>query len=253
MATVENLSFKPHGKDSSLKGASIALVGLGGSQGIYTSSVANGKHYDETWAINSMMVPIKHDRVVMMDPPSRFLDTEDAGNQTEALSKAVPPHPGPIYTCSLDKRVPGAVLYPLKEVVNETGLCYFNNTVPYAIAYAIYQEVEKIYLYGIDYSYKGNVHMAEAGKACTEFWLACCVKSGVKVEVAYSSSLLDTNVPENEKLYGYHRLPDPLVMRMENNQLLVTKQSEAAPPEPLDIVKGLYDRNDKIIPIQETA
>ena len=145
------------------------------------------------------------------------------------------------------------MLYPLTEVVNDTGLFYFNNSVPYAIAYAIYQEVEKIYLYGIDYSYKGNVHMAEAGKACTEFWLACCVKSGVKVEVAYSSSLLDTNVPENEKLYGYHRLPDPLVMRMENNQLLVTKQSEAAPPEPLDIVKGLYDRNDKIIPIQETA
>ena len=253
MTALENPLPKFSYKEPSLKGASVAIVGLGNSQGIYTSSVANGKHYDETWAINSKMVPIKHDRVFMMDPASRFLDTEDAGNQTEAMRKALTTHPGPIYTCTLDKRVPGAVLYPLEEIVKETEMCYFNNTVPYAIAYAIFQGVEKLYLYGIDYSYKNNVHMAEAGRACTEFWLACCVKNGMKVEVAYSSSLLDTNVPENQRLYGYHRLPDPLVMRMENSQLLVTKQSEVAPPEPSDTFKGLYDRNDKIVPFQETG
>ena len=250
MTALENPLPRESAKDPSLEGTSVAIVGLGGSQGIFTSSVANGKHYDEVWAINSMMVPIKHDRVFMMDPPSRFLDTEKAGSQTLALRKSLGSHPGPIYTCTLDKRVPGAVLYPLEEVVKTTGLCYFNNTVPYALAYAIFQEVEKLFLYGIYYSYKSNVYMAEAGRACTEFWLACCVKSGMEIEVAYSSSLLDTNVPENERLYGYHRLDDPLVMRMENDQLLVTKQSEAAPPEPVETSKGLYDRNDKIVPFR---
>ena len=51
----------------------VAIVGLGSTQGSFTSSVANGKYFDEVWAINSMMVPIKHDRVFMMDPASRFL------------------------------------------------------------------------------------------------------------------------------------------------------------------------------------
>ena len=253
MTALENPSPKTSSRDPSLEGSSVAIVGLGGSQGIFTSSVANGKHYDEVWAINSMMVPIKHDRVFMMDPPSRFLDTENAGSQTLALRKSLGTHPGPIYTCSLDKRVPGSTLYPLEDVVKDTGLCYFNNTVPYAIAYAIFQQVGKLFLYGIDYSYKSNVHMAEAGRACTEFWLACCVKSGMKIEVAYSSSLLDTNVPETERLYGYHRLDDPMIMRVEDDQLMVTKQSEAAPPEPTDSLKGLYNRNDKIVPFQATA
>jgi len=61
--------------DKDLNGAEIAIVGLGGTQGTFTSSAANGKVYDEVWAINSMMVPIKHDRVFMMDPAARFLDT----------------------------------------------------------------------------------------------------------------------------------------------------------------------------------
>ena len=67
----------------------IAIVGLGNTQGTFTSSVANGKYFDEVWVINSMMVPIKHDRVFMMDPASRFLDTENAGLQTEAMRKAL--------------------------------------------------------------------------------------------------------------------------------------------------------------------
>ena len=150
-----------------LKNSSIALVGLGDSQREYTSSVANGAEYDEVWAINSMLAPIKHDRVFMMDPPSRFFDTDLAGKQTSALRRELPKHPGPIYTCELDSRVPGAVLYPLEEIVAKTGLCYFNNTIPYAIAFAIYNEIGKLFLYGIDYSYKTNLHMAESGRACT--------------------------------------------------------------------------------------
>ena len=240
-------------KIKSLKGASIAVVGLGASQGAFTSSVANGKKYDEIWAINSMMVPIKHDRVFMMDPPSRFLDTELAGTQTGALREALPLHPGPIYTCELDKRVPGAVLYPLEKVVKETGLCYFNNTVAYTLAFAAFNEVSKIYLYGIDFSYKKNIYFAEAGRACTEFWLAFCVTRGIKIEVAPTSSLLDTNVPPEQRLYGYHRLKDPLVMTIVNDSLLVVRQSEIIAPEPEDVITGLYDRNDNIVSLQETA
>ena len=231
----------PDSKD--LKGAHVAIVGLGNTQGTFTSSVANGKSFDEVWAINSMMAPIKHDRVFMMDPASRFLDTENAGSQTKALRKILGSHPGPIYTCTLDERVPGAVLYPLEEVVKDTGLCYFNNTVPYIIAFAIYHKVAHIYLSGIDYSYKSNIVMAEAGRACTEFWLSAAVARGMKVEIAQDSSLLDTNVPDEEKLYGYHRLADPLIVFEDESGLHVKNISE------IEITKKeqkpvLVDRND---------
>jgi hypothetical protein len=239
-------------KERSLKGSSVALVGLGGSQLAYTLSVANGDEYDEVWAINSMLAPIKHDRVFMMDPPSRFLDTENAGKQTPALRRELPKHQGPIYTCQLDDRVPGAVLYPLEEVIKDTNLCYFNNTVPYAVAFAAYQEIGKLHLFGIDYSYSTNVHMAESGRACTEFWLSFCVGRGMKIDVAYGSSLLDTNVPPEERLYGYHRLDDPLVMNIENEELLITRQSELVLPEPMD-TPIIFGRHDNIVELQETA
>ena len=234
-----------------MEGAHVAIVGLGSTQGTFTSSVANGKSFDEVWVINSMMVPIKHDRVFMMDPASRFLDTENAGSQTEALRRTLGTHPGPLYTCTLDERAPGAVLYPLEEVVKATGLCYFNNTVPYAIAFAIYQKVEKLYLYGIDYSYKSNLVMAEAGRACAEFWLSSAIARGIAVEVAHDSTLLDTNVPEEEKLYGYHRLEDPLVMSVSKGSLTVSKKSESAPTEPTDARPILYGRNDRVVVLKE--
>ena len=233
-----------------LKGASVALVGLGGSQREYTSSVANGAEYDEVWAINSMLAPIKHDRVFMMDPPSRFFDTDLAGKQTSALRRELPKHPGPIYTCELDDRVPGAVLFPLEKIIEKTGLCYFNNTVPYAIAFAIYHEIGKLFLYGIDYSYRTNLHMAEAGRACTEFWLSAAVARGMHVDVASSSSLLDTDVPIEEKLYGYHRLEDPLIMNLNNDTLTLIHKSNIEPPEPMDNQPVLFEKNDKVVSLQ---
>ena len=237
---------------ANLEGKHVALLGLGHSQLDYHLSITHSEEYDEVWAINSMCAVVNADRVFMMDPASRFLDTENAGSQTEALRKELGVHPGPIYTCTLDERVPGAVLYPLEEVVRDTGLCYFNNTVPYAVAFAIYHKVEKLYLYGIDYSYKSNLVMAEAGRACTEFWLSAAIARGMEVEVAHDSTLLDTNVPDEEKLYGYHRLDDPLVMSVSDGSLTVGKKSDSSPPEPMD-EPVLFGRHDKVVSLKEAV
>ena len=53
---------------------------------------------------------------------------------------------------------------------------------------------------------------------------------------------MDTNVPVNEKLYGYHRLEDPLVQVIQDGKLIVMPESEyekelqeeLRPPEPWD-------------------
>ena len=194
-----------------LNGKTVAIVGLGKSWFDYNLAKSHSVHFDEVWAINAVASVIFHDRVFMMDPPSRFLDTKDAGGQTESMKKLLTSHNKPIYTCELDERCKNLIEYPVKEIVKDTGCHYLNNTVAYTVAFAYWNDVANIKLFGIDFTYKNNLHFAEQGRACVEFWLAKCMEKGIQVEVASSSSLLDTNIPGQQRLYGYHRLKDPYV------------------------------------------
>ena len=223
----------------------IAIVGLGGSYADYIAARVASQEFDEVWGINCIGAIIHVDKTFMMDPVSRFLDTNNAGTQTGVARQFLKTNKKPILTCALDKRVKHLELFPLKEVALELGYCYFNNTVAYAMAYAIWKKVKQISLYGIDYTYK-NVSMAESGRACVEFWCAIAATKGIKLEVAHRSSLLDTNVPDDEKLYGYHRLDDPLVQTVQNGGLLITKQSEIKPPEPIDNDPIIFGRHDNV-------
>ena len=223
----------------------VAIVGLGGSYSDYIAARVASQEFDEVWGINCIGGIIHVDKTFMMDPVSRFLDTENAGTQTGVARQFLKTNKKPIITCQLDKRVKHLELYPLKEIALDLGYCYFNNTVAYAMAYAIWKKVKQISLYGIDYTYK-NVSMAESGRACVEFWCAIAATKGIKLEVAHRSSLLDTNVPDNEKLYGYLRLDDPLVQTVQNGGLLITKQSEIEPPEPVDSEPIIFGRHDNV-------
>lgn len=199
-----------------LSGKTVAIVAMGKSHDQFVMAKTHSQPIDEVWAINAMAGVIFHDRVFMMDPASRFLDSGDAGTQTGIMRSVLSQHTGPIYTCELDDRCPGLVEYPLEEVVNSVGTWYLNNTVAFAIAFAIAAKVKQIMVYGVDFSYKGNVHYAEAGRACCEFLLSKATERGILVGVAQTSSLLDTNLPPHEKLYGYHRLSDPPVFSMQD-------------------------------------
>ena len=223
---------------------SIAIVGLGNSFSEYILAKIRSEKFDEVWAINSMSGVIYHDKCFMMDPPSRFLDTPNAGKQTNIMADRLKAKLDiPIFSCTLDKRCPDVVEFPLQEVLQKTGYAYLNNTVAYAFAYAIAQEVSDLHLYGIDFTHKA-VNFAEAGRACSEFWLAIAITKGIKVHIAHNSSLLDMNVPDDDKLYGYHRLDDPIVSSVDNGELLVTRKSKLEPPEPLDATPNIIGRED---------
>lgn len=200
-----------------LEGKHIAIVALGKSWHDFNLAKSNSVHFDEVWAINAVASVIFHDRVFMLDPASRFLDSDDAGSQTGAMRKLLGEHMGPIYTCELDKRCPGLVEYPIDKVMQAGKSSYLNNTVAYAVAFAYMCKVSKISLYGVDYSYKGNLHFAEQGRGCVEYWLGKHMERGGKVVIGDSSSLLDTNECAEDKLYGYHRLDDPLIV-LQNNE-----------------------------------
>jgi hypothetical protein len=166
------------------------------------------------------------DRAFILDPMSRFLDTEDAGTMTAMMRKQLPLCKFPIYTCELDERVPSAIEYPIESVIHDLGCAYFNNTIPYVIAYALWNKVNKISIFGVDYTYRSNMHFAEAGRGCVEFWLSKCIDAGVQIEIAPRSTLLDTDVGFEEKLYGYHRLSNPKVAYQNGPTMSVCKLSD---------------------------
>lgn len=223
-----------------LSGKTVAIVAMGKSNDQFILAKTHSQPIDEVWAINAMGGVVFHDRMFMLDPASRFLDTDDAGSQTGLMRGVLENHPGPIYTCELDPRCPGLVEYPLEEVVNAVGTWYINNTVAFAIAFAITAKVKTLMIYGVDFSYKGNVHFAEAGRACCEFLLAKATERGIEVGISQTSSLLDTTVPPNEKLYGYHRLADQPVFTVEDGKFKQYKYSEISSkleeqPNPLNL------------------
>ena len=223
-------------KKDPLEGKAVAIVGLGGTYADYILARINSQKFDEVWGINSIGAIVRVDRTFMMDPASRFLDDVKAGTQTGIGQEFLldTPNKGPIYSCVLDDRVPEIVEYPLADVISDLQISYFNNTVAYALGFAIHKKVAKIHLYGIDFSYKQNLNFAEAGRACCEFWCAIAISRGIKIEVAHKSGFLDTNVPENEKLYGYHRLENPLVQRIVDGDLMIVRQNDLSPPEPVE-------------------
>ena len=226
-----------------LEGKNIALVAMGQSQIDYHLSRTHSLRFDEVWAVNAMISVLPEvDRAFILDPMSRFFDTEDAGSMTQVMRRYLPEIEYPIYTCELDERVPAAEEFPLGPLVGDLTCAYLNNTVAYAIAFALWNKVSHLTVFGVDFTYKTNMHFAESGKACCEFWLAKCMENNIQVSVAPRSNLLETDVPTKEKLYGYHRLEDPVVTYMDEGRMGVCRWSDIIKQEQPFI--GMIDRND---------
>ena len=226
-----------------LEGKNIAIIAMGNSQLDYHKMITHSKTFDEVWAINAMIGVLKRvDRAFVMDPVSRFFDTDDAGNMTVMMRETLPVADYPIYTCELDKRVPALIEYPIEEVVTDLDCGYFNNTIAYAIAFALWNNVGGISMFGADFTYKGNLYFAEQERGCCEFWLAKCMDKGIIVQVALTSGLLDADIPVQEKLYGYHRLEDPFVTYTINDEIKICRWSEVEKQQAIPI--GLVGRHD---------
>ena len=210
-----------------LEGKKIAIVAMGVSQIDFHLALVHSKKFDEVWVINAMIGVVKQaDRAFIMDPMTRFFDTDEAASMTEMMRDTLPNIDYPIYSCELDDRVPNVEEYPIKALIEDTACGYLNNTVAYAIAFAYWNKVGAISMFGADFTYKNNAHFAEMGRSCCEFWLAKCMEQNIDVSVAVRCNLLDANVNVKEKLYGYHRLNDPTVSYFENDKMNVCKYSE---------------------------
>ena len=62
-----------------LKGKNIAIVAMGNSQLDYHMAITHSQEFDEVWVINAMISVIPNpDRAFVMDPVSRFFESDDA-------------------------------------------------------------------------------------------------------------------------------------------------------------------------------
>ena len=251
LTEMDNEKLMPNEPIKELEGKDIAIVAMGQSQIDFHLSQVHSVEFDEVWAINAMIGILPNiDRAFILDPMSRFLDTEDAGTMTAMMRKTLPQCDFPIYTCELDERVPSVREYPIESIIKDLDCAYFNNTIAYSIAFALWNKGSNISIFGVDFTYKTKMHLAEAGRSCVEFWLSKCINAGIKLGIAPRSTLLDTDIGLEEKLYGYHRLTDPKVAYQNGAGIKVCNLSDIElQPEPKPV--GIINRHDlKLNPVE---
>lgn len=235
----------------------MAIVGLGPSLHAYVDLVRGlgGRHKvaDETWVVNSLGDLLAHDRVFHMDDV-RIQEVRAAAapdSNIAAMLAWMKAHPGPIYTSRAHPDYPGLAEFPLEAVVNDLGDAYFNSTVAYAVALAIYLGVKSIMLFGVDFTYP-NSHHAEKGRACVEYWLGVATARGIEVAVAESSSL--TDMVEGRPLYGYGEFGtrDVSIACRDDGSLAVSFAEREALPSAAQI-EAAYDHTRHPSPLVKTT
>ena len=186
---------------------SVAIVAMGESSAQYLAMASNlgasGRLADEIWAINSMGGVIQHDLLFHMDDckiQEARAKRKPEGN-IAGMQSWLREHPNFVTSIQYPD-YPGAIAFPLEDVINRFGCAYFNNTVAYSVAYALYTGFKKIWLFGCDFHYS-HAAKAESGRGCVEHWLGIAFAHGVQIIIANKSSLMDSNVPEAQRFYGY--------------------------------------------------
>lgn len=189
----------------------IAILGLGPSLDQYleiTKRVGGRSQFcDETWSINALGDVFSCDLVFHMDD-IRIQEIRAAAkpdSNIAAMVRWIKHSKVPVVTSRPHEDYPALVAFPLEDVLNDFGHDYFNNTAAYAIAFAIHTGATKISLFGMDYTYP-NVHDAEKGRACVEFWLGQAHARGIKINLPKTTTLMDAMYPRASRLYGYDTL-----------------------------------------------
>lgn len=227
--------------------AHVAILGLGPSVGAFLElTKRNGgrrQFCDEVWGINALGDVFACDRVFHMDDV-RIQEIRAAArpdSNIAAMLKWLKGYRGIVYTSRAHPDYPCLVDFPLEDVANSTGQAYLNNTAAYAVAYAVHIGVQKLSVFGCDYTYP-NAHHAEKGRGCMEFWLGIAAARGIKLAVPRQSSLMDGCVAADERYYGYDCV-DVSMTRHANGKVTVGFNERAKPLPTADEIEHRYDHN----------
>jgi len=227
----------------------IAILGLGPSldQYLELTKRAGGRHrlFSETWAINALGDVFACDLVFHMDDIRIQEIRAKAKPQSNiaAMVDWIKHSPVPVVTSRNHEKYPALVEFPLEDVLNHLGHDYFNNTAAYAVAFAIHTGATIISLFGMDYTYP-NVHDAEKGRACVEFWLGQAFARGIKINLPKTTTLMDSMYPRASRLYGYDTLDVEFNVQPDGYLKLGFKPVEALPTA--EQIEANYDHSAPI-------
>lgn len=181
----------------------LTIVGLGTS--VYDWVNVTYKEFEdpgEVWTINAGAKLFRHDILWDMHTKEWLekLKIERALKRHEYLKK----HDKPIMMPKATEDIPMSVTYPLRKVIERTNSCYFASGLAYPLAMAYCCDVERLRLFGCDFSYARDTNTHdEQGRACCEYWIGRLVEKGVRVEVTNNTHLLDMISRSQGKIYGY--------------------------------------------------
>lgn len=185
------------------------------------SKMRAGHGYDEVWAVNAMGVILRdYDKILHMDDLSAT--GWDFPKDIPIITSS-PRHP---YNCEI---------YPINEVVNEFKSMYFNNSIAYGIALAMYRGATRIGLFGCDFAPHDGIDAktCDAGASCVEYWLREAENRGVSLEIPHGCRLMGMNT--DQRLYGYSNQPvlkiGNALMRFDNGWKHEIVHSDGGPQE----------------------
>lgn len=241
---------KSNGRAAQQSPGHVAILGLGPTVADYlhvTRCMGGRKAFcDQVWAINALGGILDCDLVFHMDDvriQERRAKANPTGNIANML-KWMRRYSGRIITSRVHDGYKALEAFPVQELLDETGSLYLNSTGAYAVAYAVLKGATRLSLFGIDYSY-ANSHDAEKGRACFEFWLGIAHARGIKIAVAKASPLMDSCVPQAEKLYGFDTLDVSAVMRGIRRVLSFSPRAKIATAAEIE---NRYDHSRPTVP-----
>lgn len=227
----------------------VAILGLGPSVKQYlelTKRFGGRRAYcDETWCINALGDVFACDRIFHMDDV-RIQQIRAAAQPQSNIARMLDwlkTTRTPVVTSRAHPDYPALEEFPLAEVLTRFPLGYFNNTAPYAVAYALHQGATKISLFGCDYTYD-NVVDAEKGRACVEFWLGIAAEMGVEIAMPKTTSLMDAYHAQADRFYGYDTL-ELAINRADDGRIVIGKTERTTLPTAEEIERS-YDHSAPI-------
>lgn len=180
---------------------------------------------DEVWSVNKGFRTVKSDLVFIMD------DLVDEARKSPRYGDEIAQAEIPVITSTVDSQVaerwPDAMAYPLQDVLTfwgarikwmQTGdeevdavealnkglqdAAYFNNSIPYILAYAGMIGVRNIALFGCDYTFPGSA-AREDDRANAEYWVAA-LQFGLGVTFQFPSRTTLLNKNKGREFYGFN-------------------------------------------------
>lgn len=151
----------------------------------------------EFWALNDMYSVVPIERI------TRWFEMHNMGFLRNYRSRGTSaPHLPqlakltiPVYMQQYNDEVPTSIEYPLDDIMKHYGKRYFNSSIDYMLAMAIYEGYEEIHIYGVNMAFQEEYQ--EQRPSC-EYWLGRAEGKGIKIVLPKGCDIL-----KSYYIYGY--------------------------------------------------